>query len=89
MLFGFNAVTEHNKTKKRGCARFKMKTAARSKCCQMKQNCGIRSGAVGLTTDMYQKKVRLKWVQNLTNAAQRAIIDMFTVGSIHDASNTR
>lgn len=35
------------------------------------------------------KKVRLKWVQNLTNAAQRAIIDMFTVGSIHDASNTR
>ena len=63
MLFGFNAVTEHNKTKKRGCARFKMKTAARSKCCQMKQN--------------------------LTNVAQRAIIDMFTVGSIHDASNTR
>lgn len=54
MLFGFNAVTEHNKTKKRGCARFKMKTAARSKCCQMKQNCGIRSSAVGLT-DMYQK----------------------------------
>ena len=46
MLFGFNAVTEHNKTKKRGRARFKMKTAARSKCCQMKQNCGIRSGAV-------------------------------------------
>lgn len=56
MLFGFNAVTERNKTKKRGCARLKMKTAARSKCCQMKQNCGIRSGAVGLTTDMYQKK---------------------------------
>lgn len=55
MLFGFNAVIERNKTKKRGCARFKMKTAARSKCCQMKQNCGIRSGAVGLTTDMYQK----------------------------------
>ena len=56
MLFGFNAVTERNKIKKRGCARFKMKTAARSKCCQMKQNCGIRSSAVGLTTDMYQKK---------------------------------
>ena len=56
MLFGFNAVTERNKTKKRGRARFKMKTAARSKCCrQMKQNCGIRSGAVALTTDMYQK----------------------------------
>lgn len=54
MLFGFNAVTERNKTKKRGRARFKMKTAARSKCCQMKQNCGIRSSAVGLT-DMYQK----------------------------------
>lgn len=88
MLFGFNAVTEHNKTKKRGCAGFKMKTAARSKCCQMKQNCGIRSGAVGLTTDMYQK-MRHERVQNLTNAAQRAIIDMFTVGSIHDASNTR
>lgn len=88
MLFGFNAVTERNKTKKRGCARFKMKTAARSKCCQMKQNCGIRSGAVGLTTDMYQK-MRHERVQNLTNAAQRAIIDMFTVGSIHDASNTR
>lgn len=56
MLLGFNTVTERNKIKKRGCARFKMKTAARSKCCQMKQNCGIRSGAVGLTTDMYQKK---------------------------------
>lgn len=56
MLFDFNTVTERNKTKKRGCAGFKMKTAARSKCCQMKQNCGIRSGAVGLTTDMYQKK---------------------------------
>ncbi len=55
MLFCFNAVTERNKAKKRGCARFKMKTEARSKCCQMKQNCGIRSGAVGLTTDMYQK----------------------------------
>lgn len=66
-----------------------MKTAARSKCCQMKPNCGIRSGAVGLTCRHASKKVRLKWVQNLTNAAQRAIIDMFTVGSIHDASNTR
>lgn len=55
MLLGFKTVTERNKTKKRGCARFKMKTAARSKCCQMKQNCGTRSGAVGLTTDMYQK----------------------------------
>lgn len=65
-----------------------MKTAARSKCCQMKQNCGIRSGAVGLTKDMYQK-MRPERVQNLTNAAQRAIIDMFTVGSIRDASNTR
>lgn len=35
------------------------------------------------------KKMRHERVQNLTNAAQRAIIDMFTVGSIHDASNTR
>ncbi len=55
MLFGFNAVTERNKTKKRGCARFKMKTAARSKNRPMEPNFGIRSGAVGLTTDMYQK----------------------------------
>ena len=35
------------------------------------------------------KKMRPERVQNLTNAAQRAIIDMFTVGSIRDASNTR
>ena len=55
MLFGFKAATERNKTKKRGCARFKMKTAARSKCCQMKQNCGIRSGAVGLTGTKFDK----------------------------------
>lgn len=55
MLFGFNAVTERNKTKKRGRARFKMKTAARSKNRPMEPNFGMRSAAVGLTTDMYQK----------------------------------
>ncbi len=88
MLFDFNAVTGRNKTKRRGCARFKMKTAARSKNRPTEPNFGMRSAAVGLTTDMYQK-MRPERVQNLTNAAQRAIIDMFTVGSIHDASNTR
>ena len=49
-------------------------------------------GSVEMLSDEPQiciKKMRHERVQNLTNAAQRAIIDMFTVGSIHDASNTR